>query len=222
MSGAAVLSGEAITGHHSEGRYYLSKTKEDIVYYTKRAEALLLNASPLMDIYREDHIGKLNAFLLADTSTPGKRRSILSSLPLYTLDSDYLKDFLQKHRLSAKDQASILDFAQNQRDITEKILEHDVIEDEIPLLTEKDFYLHALSLPLSGMFFPDNIPVSYEEYLEQKKQAETFACLHPNYHLTTSSSNPFQNLQIILHEGKWAMISKGNAPAIHFVIHHPK
>ena len=222
VSGAAVLSGEAISGHHSEGRYYLSKTKEDIAYYTKRAEALLLNASPLMDIYREDHSGKLNAFLLADTSTPGKRRSILSSLPLYTLDSDYLKDFLQKHRLSAKDQASILDFAQNQRDITEKILEHDVIEDEIPLLTEKDFYLHALSLPLSGMFFPDNIPVSYEEYLEQKKQAETFACLHPNYHLTTSSSNPFQNLQIILHEGKWAMISKGNAPAIHFVIHHPK
>ena len=222
VSGAAVLSGEAITGHHSEGRYYLSKTKEDIAYYTKRAEALLLNASPLMDIYREDHAGKLNALLLADTSTPGKRRSILSSLPLYTLDSDYLKDFLQKHRLSAKDQASILDFAQNQRDITEKILEHDVIEDEIPLLTEKDFYLHALSLPLSGMFFPDNIPVSYEEYLEQKKQAETFACLHPNYHLTTSSSNPFQNLQIILHEGKWAMISKGNAPAIHFVIHHPK
>lgn len=222
VSGAAVLSGEAISGHHSEGRYYLSKTKEDIAYYTKRAEALLLNASPLMDIYREDHAGKLNAFLLADTSTPGKRRSILSSLPLYTLDSDYLKDFLQKHRLSAKDQASILDFAQNQRDITEKILEHDVIEDEIPLLTEKDFYLHALSLPLSGMFFPDNIPVSYEEYLEQKKQAETFSCLHPNYHLTTSSSNPFQNLQIILHEGKWAMISKGNAPAIHFVIHHPK
>ena len=222
VSGAAVLSVEEISVHHSEGRYYISKTKEDIAYYTKRAEALLLNASPLMDIYREDHAGKLNAFLLADTSTPGKRRSILSSLPLYTLDSDYLKDFLQKHRLSAKDQASILDFAQNQRDITEKILEHDVIEDEIPLLTEKDFYLHALSLPLSGMFFPDNIPVSYEEYLEQKKQAETFACLHPNYHLTTSSSNPFQNLQIILHEGKWAMISKGNAPAIHFVIHHPK
>lgn len=45
-----------------------------------------------------------------------------------------------------------------------------MIEDEIPLLTEKDFYLHALSLPLSGMFFPDNIPVSYEEYLEQKNR----------------------------------------------------
>lgn len=222
VSGAAVLSGEAISGHHSEGRYYLSKTKEDIAYYTKRAEALLLNASPLMDIYREDHIGKLNAFSACRHFHTRKTPQHSFFPAALHAGFCYLKDFLQKHRLSAKDQDSILDFAQNQRDITEKILEHDVIEDEIPLLTEKDFYLHALSLPLSGMFFPDNIPVSYEEYLEQKKQAETFACLHPNYHLTTSSSNPFQNLQIILHEGKWAMISKGNAPAIHFVIHHPK
>ena len=32
----------------------------------------------------------------------------------------------------------------------------------------------------------------------------------------------FCNLQILIHEGQWAMISKGNAPAIHFVIRHPK
>ncbi len=31
VSGAAVLSGEAISGHHSEGRYYLSKTKKKIL-----------------------------------------------------------------------------------------------------------------------------------------------------------------------------------------------
>ena len=222
VSGAAVLSGEAIAGHHSEGRYYLSKTKEDIAYYTRRAEVLLQNALPLMDIYREDSIGKLNAFLLFDASTPGKRRSILSSPPLYTLDPDYLKCILQKRRLSAKDQTEILTFAQSQRDMAEQILEHDVIEDEIPFLSEKDFALHSPSLPLSGMFHTDDLHYNYEEYLEHKKQSEDFAKLHKNYVLHSSASNPFQNLQIILHEGKWAMISKGNAPAIHFVIHHPK
>ena len=25
-----------------------------------------------------------------------------------------------------------------------------------------------------------------------------------------------------MHLGKWAMVSKGRSPAIHFVIHHPK
>lgn len=222
VSGAAVLSGEAISGHHSEGRYYLSKTKEDITYYNKRAEALLQNACPLMDIYREDHVGKLNAFLLSDLAAPGKRRNILSTLPLYTIDPDYLGNLLQKRKLPKKDQTAILSFAQSQRDMAEQILNHDVIEDEIPLLSEADFRLHPFSLPLSGMFYPKDIRYHYEEYLEHKKQTERFARSHANYILRTSHANAFRNLQIILHEGKWAMISKGNAPAIHFVIHHPK
>jgi len=29
-------------------------------------------------------------------------------------------------------------------------------------------------------------------------------------------------LQIFIHEGQWVMVSKGKAPAIHFVIRHPK
>lgn len=32
----------------------------------------------------------------------------------------------------------------------------------------------------------------------------------------------FRNLQIFMHEGRWAMVPKNKAPAIHFVIHHPK
>ena len=37
---AAVLSGEAISGHHSEGRYYLSKTKEDIALLYKACRSI--------------------------------------------------------------------------------------------------------------------------------------------------------------------------------------
>ena len=35
-------------------------------------------------------------------------------------------------------------------------------------------------------------------------------------------SHAFRNLQILIHEGQWAMVSKGNSPAIHFVIRHTK
>ena len=41
VSGAAALSGEAIAGCHDRGRYYLSKTRDDISYYKNRAEDLL-------------------------------------------------------------------------------------------------------------------------------------------------------------------------------------
>ena len=52
VSGTAALSGEAICGYHSEGRYYLTKNKEEVAHYRKRADRLLSKASPLMKIYR--------------------------------------------------------------------------------------------------------------------------------------------------------------------------
>lgn len=124
-------------------------------------------------------MGKLNAFLLSDLAAPGKRRNILSTLPLYTIDPDYLGNLLQKRKLPKKDQTAILSFAQSQRDMAEQILNHDVIEDEIPLLSEADFRLPPFSLPLSGMFYPKDIRYHYEEYLEHKKTNRTvcpFAC----------------------------------------------
>lgn len=41
VSGAAALQGEAIYGHHTQGRYYLTKHKTEISYYKEMAELLL-------------------------------------------------------------------------------------------------------------------------------------------------------------------------------------
>lgn len=147
VSGTVALSGEAISGHHSDGKYYLTKNRDEVSYYRKRAEALLHHAFPLMDIYRKDSAKDLKAFLLADSHVRGKRRNILSSLPLYTMEESYLK------------------------------------------------------------------------HLEQTR---LYARLHPNYIFNQTSSCAFRNLQILIHERKWVMVSKGKSPAIHFVIHHPK
>lgn len=100
VSGTAALSGEAIAGYHNEGKYYMTKSKDEVSYYKKRAQELLASAYPLMDIYREENAGALNAFLLQDAHTEGKRRGILSSLPIYTMDKDYLENFLAKQSLS--------------------------------------------------------------------------------------------------------------------------
>ena len=43
-----------------------------------------------------------------------------------------------------------------------------------------------------------------------------------NYSVTVTHQLPFRNIQIIILEGEWVMVSKNKFPAIHFVIHHPK
>ena len=109
-----------------------------------------------------------------------------------------------------------------QRKITEKILENGEIQDEVPYLSEQEFESHSLTLLLSGLFFERDLRYSYADYLAHLGQTKRFAQTHPTYRLEQTASHTFCNLQIILHEGQWAMISKGKSPAIHFVIRHPK
>ena len=222
VSGAAALSGEAVSGYHENGKYYMTKSKDEVIYYNKRAEELLKTALPLMDIYREDNASSLSAFMLADSHTAGNRRNILSSLPLYTMNEEYLDHFLKKQHLSETVTQRILNYAALQRRTTEEILKTERIEDEIPCLSKGEFDRCPMTLSLSGMFYESDITYTYEDYIAHLKQSESYAKNHPNYILNQNSANTFRNLQVLIHEGSWAMISKNKSPAIHFVIHHPK
>ncbi len=222
VSGAAALAGEAIAGYHADGKYYLTKSKKEIEYYAKRAQELLNNAYPLMDIYRSNNKNKLSAFLLADSKESGKRRRILSTLPLYTMDESLLKAILERHGLAAEDMQEILETAAASRQRVEAILAAETIEDEVSDITVEEFATRPFTLDLSGAFCEKNVPYTYEDYLAHLESTERFTATHPNYTLKKTSSQAFRNLQISIHEGKWAMVSKGKAPVIHFVIHHPK
>lgn len=77
-------------------------------------------------------------------------------------------------------------------------------------------------LSLSGMFCEKEIQYTYEDYLEHLQQTKNYEKNNPNYVVNLTSAHAFRNLQIFIHKGKWAMVSKCKSPAIHFVIHHPK
>lgn len=222
VSGAAALSGEAIAGYHEKGRYYLTKSKEEISYYRNRAQELLNVACPLMEIYREEKKGDLRAFVMADAYTEGKRRNILSSLPIYTWREEHLKKMLENHNISPQEQEEILAYAKAQQTIAAEILCHGSIKEEASILSEEKYKEYPISLNLSGMFFPKDIVYSYEEYCEHIKDTREYAQEHPEYYFVETKTQVFHNLQIQIHEGQWVMVSKGNAPAIHFVIRHPR
>lgn len=222
VSGTAALTGEAVSGHHSEGRYYLTNNRAEVAYYRRRADALLENAKPLMEIYRADGASRLNAFLLADSRTPGRRRCVLSAPPLYTADPAFLAAVLQRHDVPAPDQERILAHAKSRREQAETILRDNEMVLALPRLTEEAFERYPMSLPLSGSFYERDIPYTYQEYLEHIDQTEQFAAVHPRCRLELTADSTFRNLQIVMHEGQWAMVSKEKSPAIHFAIRHAK
>ncbi|MDO4479154.1 MAG: helix-turn-helix transcriptional regulator [Lachnospiraceae bacterium] len=222
VSGAAALSGEAIAGYHAKGRYYLTKSKKELAYFTERAQELLANATPLMDIYRSENAADFRAFLRTGAEKGGKRRGILSTLPIYTIEPSLLEAMLRRHDVPEDEISVILTRAAACRALVETILESHVMEDELSEINENEFAESPQPLDLSFAFCEREIYYTYEEYQAHLESAKAFMTTHPNYTLVLTAAHTFRNLQILIHEGKWAMVSKAKAPAIHFVIHHPR
>ena len=222
VSGSAALSGEAITGCHENGKYYLTKSKREVAYYQRRADELLKNADSLMDICRSEREAELNTFLISDIRKSGKRRGIRSTLPLYTISEELLERILIRHDIDGKQKQRIRKHVKMQKERIISILASETLEDEVPALTPEEFSKNPPVLDLSGIFCETNLPYSEEEYMMHMSDTKAFARKNPNYILRISTTHAFHNLQILVHEGQWAIISKSKAPAIHFIIHHPK
>ena len=222
VSGSAALSGEAITGCHENGKYYLTKSKREVAYYQRRADELLKNADSLMDIYRSEREAELNTFLISDIRKSGKRRGIRSTLPLYTISEELLERILIRHDIDGRQKQRIRKHVKMQKKRIISILASETLEDEVPALTPEEFSKNPPVLDLSGIFCETNLPYSEEEYMMHMSDTKAFARKNPNYILRISTTHAFHNLQILVHEGQWAIISKSKAPAIHFIIHHPK
>ena len=94
--------------------------------------------------------------------------------------------------------------------------------DDVPLLTEEEFAEHPMVMSLSDIFYEKELYYSYEEYRMHLEACRDFAEKHKSYRLNEHEDHAFRNIQIRMHEGSWAMVSKNKAPAVHFVIRHPK
>ena len=94
--------------------------------------------------------------------------------------------------------------------------------EEIPIFTEAEFQQYPMTLPLSGMFLEKDVFYSWEDYREHLNQIQEYKKEHPNYTIVDTMVSPFRNIQIYIHEGEWVIVSKNKAPAIHFLIRHPK
>ena len=222
VSDTAVLSGECIRGYHNEGKYYLTQSQTDLTYYKKRVRRLFSKAKPLMKTYKAEDRDAFFHFEDSEGLSGGTRINVLSSLPVYTLPGDVLESMLENNSFAEADKAAVRSYLSRQRNMTETILENGAICDEIYVLSEEAFSKEPVYLPLSGMFSEKGLRYTYQEYLQHLAATRQFAEDHAGYDLHTDAVHTFKNIQIQINMGKWVIVSKNNAPSIHFVIKHPK
>ena len=222
VSGTVALYGECINGYHDKGKYTLTTSKTDISYYKTKADCLLKKATPLMEIYKEDSKNAYAAFLSSSVKLKANRKRILSSLPIHNISDDLLFKILKRNNISNEDIKKIQESINVQKEILENIIQNYTFEDEISELSKEDFEKAPLSLFLADSFYDKKIYYTYEEYLEHLNLTKKYEKNNKNYKLSINNNNTFKNIQILICENNWVMISKANSPSIHFVIHHPK
>ena len=221
-SGQVAMTGDCISGHHDLAHYYLTSRKEEVSISQKNMEFLLKKAHPLMDIYREERKKELHASLLENAGKEGRRRRVLAVPDLGVLPKKLLEEILERNHVSADDKTTIIEYYRRDRECLETVLKHSIVEDEVSEILEEEYGKYPPVLPIAECFLEKDIHLTYEEYLACIKAGRDYAKANENYQFNLTKIKGFHNIQITCFEGKWCMISKNRAPAIHFVIHHPK
>lgn len=221
-SGQVAMTGDCISGHHDLAHYYLTSRKEEVLISQKNMEYLLKKAHPLMDIYREERKKELYAALIENAGKEGRRRRVLAVPDLGVLPEKLLEDILERNHVSADDKTTIIEYYRRDRECLETVLKHSIVEDEVSEICEEEYGKYPPVLPIAECFLEKDIHLTYEEYLACIKAGRDYAKANENYQFNLTKIKGFHNIQITCFEGKWCMISKNRAPAIHFVIHHPK
>ena len=222
VSDNVALYGECITGYHNEGKYCLTQSETDLDYYKRRARRLFSKAKPLVKTYRAENQESFFNFENSEVLSGGTRYNLHSSLPIYTLPKDVLESMLENNCFEESNKEAVRSYISLQKEKTETILKSAAICDEIYVLSEEAFEKEPVYLSLSGMFSEKGLRYTYHEYLRHLAATRQFAEAHSGYDLHTDAVQIFRNIQIQVNAGKWVIVSKNNAPAIHFVIKHPK
>ncbi|MBQ9043769.1 MAG: helix-turn-helix transcriptional regulator [Eggerthellaceae bacterium] len=221
VAGTVAMQGEAIHEHQGEGRYILTKNRDEVRYYRKRAERMLEQARPLMRIITAANADKLQSFLEESMELECRRRVIMSTPPIGSIPAGLLERMLERNNVAETDRTAIRAFAAQRAEELEELLDGNEIRLEFPNLTREEFDAYPPTLDLSGLFFEDSVSYSYSEYIEHLTALQSFIAPHEQCALIIDNNQAFRNVQITICEGHHVLVSKNKGPVIHFVIEHP-
>ncbi|MCR4644183.1 MAG: helix-turn-helix domain-containing protein [Oscillospiraceae bacterium] len=220
LSGGACLSGSCIM--HDDAYYTLTNQPNLMKMGALRKINALKAAHPLMDIYREETDELYGVFLQLDAQSEGKRIGIHPTLPFYTLPEELLLSILKRHHASEAETERLLLSLRKAKEQTEQILRHSEITAAVPELSETEFSDDPLRLALTDTFCHADYAYTYAEYQAHLQQTKAFAESYSRFTLLPQKSAIFRNIRIKIKLHEWVMISKSNAPVVHFVVRHPK
>lgn len=215
------LNGYYATGNINNAVFYLTNKKEELGCYINNTKTIWKKSFPLMDIYTSEKKTEFYKLFEESKEIKADRINIFSNLPFYTMSEKLLKKILDRNNIDSNDKKLIIEHLKHESSKVIQVLKDVSFTDEISILSEKDFNEVNPTLSLSYMFYDKKIQYSYEEYLEHIELIKEFSKKYRNYSYKQTVRNPFKNINLSIICGNRVLISKENAPSIHFLVYHP-
>lgn len=217
VSDCAAVTGTAIAGNHSNGRCEIFREKNDVDYYRSQAKQLIKKAFPLIKIYRADRQEEFDK-AVSSMLESGDISMSLAGLPLFTIDPKLLNSILLRNGVGSEIRDKILRRRETELLTIENALINSRVSLEIPLRGD----IENVTLPVCSVFYDKIIKYSAEEYKAHLNSTREFAAERKGFRFSEVSTQSFRNIHITVSKGKGVIITKGNAPTIHFIVTHPK
>ncbi len=221
-NGNVSLNGYYATGNINNAVFYMTNKKEEISNYVENTKTVWKKSMPLMDIYNAERKADFAKLFEKYKKIKEDRLNIFATLPFYTMSEKLLDKILSRNNIDEIDKNMISSHLKEEKERIISLLKDCSFNDEITIASKNEFEKAPVSLSLSYMFYDKKIQYSYEEYLEHIEDIKRFAKENANYTFKESNRSPFKNINLSIINGKCVIISKENAPSIHFVIYHPK
>lgn len=221
-NGNVSLNGYYATGNINNAVFYMTNKKEEISNYVENTKTVWKKSMPLMDIYNAERKADFAKLFEKYKEIKEDRLNIFATLPFYTMSEKLLDKILKRNNIDEIDKNMISSHLKEEKGRIISLLKDCSFNDEITIVSKDEFEKAPVSLSLSYIFYDKKIQYSYEEYLEHIEDIKRFAKENANYTFKESNRSPFKNINLSIINDKCVIISKENAPSIHFVIYHPK
>lgn len=222
-AGSVAISGEAIYGKHVNGRYLVTRSKEDVAYYRRRAEDLLKRSLPLMHIYRKEQEADFHIQMKELLKKTGSYRLICNAPPLFTMSEGLLQRILKRCAVPENEKNRILKYHVHTRGMIGTLFGgNNTWSLELPEMTMDNWDESPVRVPLAEIFPETEIQYTAQEYQEHLTETRTFVSEHACASILINPYAAFRNIEILICAGQYVHVAKSNPPARHFIIYHPK
>ena len=220
LSGGLALFGEAVTGHTDEGIHILTNHAKELQYARKRAERLMEQAQPILQIYQPGEYDRVIADY-AELLGQGNRSQSYSYLPAAFLKPEEIDLYMKKAGMPEEERELIIKRTVRRWNVMKKNSGNHHIRLFVPDLSREEFQKNPVVLSLADLGADLAVEYDYEEYRHHLSVIRKVVEGHKNVELVFSSGHLLRYVNLYLIHGKAVILTKSRSPLSCIVIRHP-